>query len=285
MLLLPQPDSPLRRTLQGRVYLAAGDWRKFTELVENSSSLKDKAEVGNNLGVSYLALSTGDASYLLKALTAFKRAAELDPAAPEPLFNLVVTYRSLRFPKLAEEALRRYSELDATSQWHSELVEASENGTQPLFQQLQEAIKNNRAEAERLFTTNAKLYWRLAMQQGLSARRRAARIAALHRGPGNEASSRCDDCGNAGASVHRPARVESRRCAVSSGMALTCTVKASLFESLSSYAEAAQLASKTKSVFDLAWVELNKADSQIRMGQFEVARSNPFQCHRNGGTQ
>jgi len=58
ILLLRQPDSPKRRTLQGFLYLAAGEWQEFVQLA-NSSLLQatNDSNLLNNLGVSLLALS------------------------------------------------------------------------------------------------------------------------------------------------------------------------------------------------------------------------------------
>src|SRR5262245_51110658 len=113
ILLLSQPDSRQHQRLQGLAYLAAGEWRKFVELTNDRSSrvLADSATL-NNVGASFLALSESDPTFLLKALDAFERASKLDSHAPEPLFNLVITYRKLQFPKLAEQSLRLYSALD-----------------------------------------------------------------------------------------------------------------------------------------------------------------------------
>src|SRR5215813_6766566 len=55
LLLLSQPDSARRQDLQGQIYLATGDWRKFIDLKNNQS--KYDFETLNNLGVSFLALS------------------------------------------------------------------------------------------------------------------------------------------------------------------------------------------------------------------------------------
>ena len=103
VLLLRSADSKAHQRLQGRIYLAAGEWRKFIEVADDpASQITDGATV-NNLGVALLALSDADPGLLLKALDTFERARQLDPNAPEPLFNLVVTYRKLRFSKLATE--------------------------------------------------------------------------------------------------------------------------------------------------------------------------------------
>lgn len=83
--LLRHPEIADRQRLQGMIYLATGDWRRFAD--SHSRQPPETSETLNNLGVTYLAASDIDRTYLLKALEQFDRAADLDPTAPEPRFN------------------------------------------------------------------------------------------------------------------------------------------------------------------------------------------------------
>ena len=123
--LLLHPDINDREMLQSMIYLASDDWHAYVERRVSANSPK-APETLNNLGVSFLALSDVDPTYLLKALDQFERAAQMDPPALEPRFNLVITYRRLRLPKLADESLQQYAELDSQSAWYRELMANAE---------------------------------------------------------------------------------------------------------------------------------------------------------------
>src|SRR5262249_44580349 len=139
ILLLRQPDSKARRHAQALIYLAAGEWQKFAELASQSSLLQSEPHILNNLGVSFLARSEVDPTLLLNALDAFERASKLDPKAPEPLFNLVVTYRKLRFAKLADEYLTRYTALDPASPWHEEIAKQARQDESLILEEMKQA--------------------------------------------------------------------------------------------------------------------------------------------------
>src|SRR5688572_4446831 len=75
LLLLRYPESAARQELQGRIYLASGEWQKFVEIVSSlSAETRQDPATLNNLGVSYLALSGENPSLLLNALDQFERA-------------------------------------------------------------------------------------------------------------------------------------------------------------------------------------------------------------------
>src|SRR5262249_5171762 len=132
-------------------------------------SYRNDAQILNNVGASFLALSENDPSYLLNALESFEKAAASDPKAREPLFNLVITYRKLHFLKTAEETLQRYSNLDPTSAWQHELANPFQIDEASIRDQLTLAVENqNAAEAKRLFEENPELCRRLAMQHAFS---------------------------------------------------------------------------------------------------------------------
>jgi CHAT domain-containing protein len=271
MLLLGQANSAKRVRLQGLTYLAAGEWRKFVELAnESSDQAVAGSEVLNNLGASFLALSESDPTLLLRALDAFERASQLNPKAPEPLFNLVVTYRKLRFPRLAEETFRRYSALDTASPWRSELADGRQRDEALLLDRLERALEsNNLIEAERLFQNNAELCRRVAMQYGLSEEPTAGPLLNFI---ANQMERRYGD--KTISAMLAPLLTEQRdntmavRHLVNRGADLYLAGKYP--ESLAAYAEATDLVRQTGSVFDRLWIDLNKVDTQIRLGKFDV---------------
>ncbi len=275
ILLLRQTDSPERQRLQGLIYLAAGEWQNFVELSSDLVEGQDPVEpaVLNNLGASFLALSDKDPTLLLKALDAFEQASKLDPGVPEPLFNLVVTYRKLRFSKLADEALRRYATLDPASAWQKEIANPPQKDEASVVEQLETFIKtNNLVQAERLFQSNPELCRRVAMQYALS---NEDQWDAVMQFIGNQTEKHYGD--KTISAMLAPLFTERRdmtialRRLVSQGAELYVNGKYS--ESLAAYTEAAALARKTDSVFDRLWVDLNRVDTEIRLGKFEAVRT------------
>src|SRR5438105_10138552 len=159
LLLLRYPESETRQRLQGLIYLASGNWQKYVEAAARfSPEMRRDPAVLNNLGASYLALSRKDPSNLLRALDELERAAQLNPKAPEPGFNLVIAYRQLRLHRLAVEALGRYTVLDAGSPWSRELRNDNTLDKSALIDQLKIAVESkDQPEAERIFDQNPDL--------------------------------------------------------------------------------------------------------------------------------
>src|SRR5207237_6944841 len=107
----------------------------------------------------YLALSRKDPSNLLKALDQLEGASQLNPKAPEPGFNLVITYRPRRLHRLADEALERYASLDAGSPWSRELRNDNIPDKSALIDALKTEVESkNQPEAERIFDKNPDLF-------------------------------------------------------------------------------------------------------------------------------
>src|SRR5262245_61377090 len=273
ILLLRVSDSQARQRLQGYTYLAAGEWQNFVELTNKSTMLlgADSATL-NNLGVSFLALSENAPTFLLKALDAFERASILDPKAPEPLFNLVITYQKLRFPKLADEAYRRYSAVDSGSPWHSELGDSHRTDETSILHELEQSVETNSlVEAERLFQANPDLCRRVAMQFALS---NEAESEPLLHFIANQIERRYGD--HTISAMLEPLFTEQReqtiafRKLVNRGAELY--IEGKYPESLSAYNAAAELARNSDSTFDRLWLDLNRVDTQIRLGEFDAAR-------------
>jgi CHAT domain-containing protein len=141
-----------------------------------------------------------------------------------------------------------------------------------ILEQLEHAVEtNNLAEAERLFDANPELYRRAAMQHALYEEPESTevlRFIADHM----EHSYRDKTVSAMLAPLFtekRDVTLELRRL-VNQGAALYADGK--FPESLLAYAEAEELARKTDSVFDRLWLDLNKVDTQIRLGQFNAVR-------------
>ncbi|PYS53402.1 MAG: hypothetical protein DMG13_12815, partial [Acidobacteria bacterium] len=273
ILLLQHKNWITRPKLQQMLQLAAGEWQAFTESV-NSLPLEqgESSWTLNNLGASFLALAEMDPTYLLKALDQFERAVELAPKAPEPRYNLVITYRKLRLPRLADEMLQRYAELDSSSMWYRELNESSENDESTALNDLRRAVETDDVrEAERLFDKNPELCRRLAMQYGLASieespalvRFIAARIEYRF---GDKTISAMlaplfTDRGEATIVVRK---------LVTEGAKLY--VRENVRASLQAYSQADKLVGRTDSLFDRLWIDINRVDSQVRAGEFDSAR-------------
>ena len=144
ILVLRHPDPATRQRLQEMLYLASASWQAFTETVRRlPRDMRENPTTLNNLGVSFLALSEMDPTYLLKALDEFEHSAKLAPKAPEPLYNLVITYRKLRLSRPADEMLQRYTELDSRSMWYRELTDTRENDESTVLNDLRRAAETN----------------------------------------------------------------------------------------------------------------------------------------------
>jgi CHAT domain-containing protein len=272
VLLLRFPESQTRRQLQGTVYLASGNWRAFVDNVDRlSPELRQDPGTANDLGVSYLALSEVDPTYLLKALDQFERAAELDPKAPEPRFNLVIAYRKLRLGMLAKEMLQRYTEVDSGSIWQHELTSDSELEESATLAELSRAVESgNLSEAERLFDKDPELYRRAAMQFGLF---NVGVSQPLVRFIGEQIQRRYGDktilAMLAPLFTNRRTVTVAVRDFVRQGAELY--LQGNNRGSLEAYSKAERLISPTDSAFDRLWIDVNRVDTQIRSGEFETA--------------
>jgi CHAT domain-containing protein len=272
ILLLRQPDSETRRRLQGLIHIAAGDWEKFVEIAAPSSQTSVDPAVLNNLGVGYLGLSAENPAFLLKALDAFDRAANLNPKAPEPVFNLVVTYRKLRFPKLADESLSQYAALDSGSDWRKELENDTPIDEASVADQLRAATENNNLfEAERLFNANPELCRRLVMQFALSNEDESP---ALLNFIATQTERRYGD--KTLAAMLAPLFTNQRDTAIAVrdlvNQGADLYQSGALRESLSAYTEATRLARGLDSLFDRLWIDVNRVDTLIRTAQLSEAR-------------
>src|SRR6266850_103309 len=276
LLLLRLPDSQARGRLQNRFWLASANWQTFIEkaVSPRSKEFRGNAETMNNLGASFLALSDSNPTYLLKALEQFELSSQLEPQAPEPRFNMIVTYRKLRLGSAADEMLRRYAELEPHSDWYRELTNNSGEvvDESAILNDLRRAVESQDSpEAERLFQKNPELCRRVAMQYGTA---NMAESEDLVRFIARQIERRFDDK-TISAMIdplftnRRNETIELRKL-VTEGARLFG--KGDFRGSLRAYDKADDLIGKSDSSFDRLWIDLNRVDTQIRTGEFASAR-------------
>jgi CHAT domain-containing protein len=269
--LLRHPEMKERQLLQGMIYLANSDWHAFTD-GRFPSEMPRTAATLNNLGVSFLALSEKNPTYLLKALEQFEQAIDLDPRSIEPRFNLVITYQKLRLRRSAEEALRRYSELDSSSAWYRELTHNIGAADSDILNRLRQiTLTRDVGEAERLIEENPELSRRLAMEHGLSDTQESPALVRLI---SNRFKARFGDETISAMlaplfTEHRQTVLEIRKF-VAHGAELY--FEGDLNGSLEAYSRADKLLAHTASVFDRLWIDINRVDTWIRAGDFDRAR-------------
>ncbi len=273
-LLLAYPDSLLRRELQSRIHLASGDWTRAAAALEDVA--RDQPQdlgVLNNLGAAYLALGETDGTYLLRAFDQFQIAALAFPEAREPRFNMAVAYRRLRLPRQFNEAEAEYEKLDASSPWWKELAEiAPPLDEARIFDELKTAVAEDRTlEASQLIRRYPGISRRIAMNYGLGNNTETENVA---RFIGQEFNTRFGD--KTITAMLDPLFTKDRqrliaaRQMVQAGAQLY--VEGDLTSSLTAYSQAEALVGSADSVFDRYWINLNRVDTQGRMGQFEDAR-------------
>src|SRR2546427_33239 len=272
LLLLRHPDLETKHRLQGVLYLASGDWQKYVEAVPHlSTSQRGEPSVLNDLGVSYLALSDKDPSYLLNALEQFERAAQLSPKATAPRFNLVITYRRLHFHDLADKALENYKLIEAGSPWYRELTGRNSRDKSLLLDQLRLAVvRNDIRDAARLVQQDPDFFLHVLRQYGAANAEESPNVVHFI---ASEMDKRYGD--KTFSAMLAPLFTDQRQTIIALRQFVTegaeLFVKGDLDGSLRAYAKADQLAEHTDSLFDALWIDLNRVDTQIRAGEFESA--------------
>jgi CHAT domain-containing protein len=273
LLLLRQPDSRKRQQLQGLVYLAAGEWQNFVELTNSlPDEFRNEAAILNNYGVCLLALSEKDPTLVLKALDALNQSAQLDPKAPEPLFNLVITYKKLRLSNLAKETLHRYSALDPSSEWQKEITQPNRKDERSIVEKLEGYIDDNDLrKAEQLFQSNPELCRRVAMQSALFNEPESP--AVLHF-IATQMEQRYGD--KTVSAMLAPLFTDQRQTAIAVrrlvNRGASFYADGDYSQSLSAYARAAELARTIDSTFDRLWIDLNRVDTDIRLSRLNAGR-------------
>jgi CHAT domain-containing protein len=273
VLLLRLPESQARQELQRMLYLASEDWQAFIDSVNAlPPNTKPQAATINNLGTAFLAKSKNNPIYLVKALQQFEQASQLAPGALEPRFNLVITYRKLRLPDAARERLSQYATSDSSSPWHHELLDSPEFDQPHDLQPMRQAADGgNITEAKRLFDQDPEYYRRIAMAYGLF---NVPESEAVLRFIGDHIEERYKD--NTVSAMLKPLLTDKRNLVIRARQHVRegadRYLRGELRESLQSYDKAQQLVQQIDSPFDRLWVDINRVDTQIRLGEFDSAR-------------
>ena len=273
VLLLRSADSKAHQRLQGRIYLAAGEWRKFIEVADDpASQITDGATV-NNLGVALLALSDADPGLLLKALDTFERARQLDPERPRVL-SLISLLPIESFVSQSSRPRCRTGTrpLMPDPRWQKELANPAQIDEASILDQLERAVQSGKfVEAERLFQAYPELCRRVAMQHALYGEPESPDV--LHFIAAQMEQHYGDKTVTA---MLAPLFTEQRDVAmavrhmVNRGAQLN--VDGKYDESRSAYDEATRLARNLDSSFDRLWIDLNEMDTGIRFGKFNDVR-------------
>jgi tetratricopeptide (TPR) repeat protein len=109
--------------LQASLQIAGRQWASAAATIEVLRALDpDDPQIANDLGVVYLERGGVEPPYLVDALRLFEFASSIDPLAPEPIFNLALTYRRLHLDEVADGLLSEYQRIDPGSAWLEDIA-------------------------------------------------------------------------------------------------------------------------------------------------------------------
>jgi len=115
-LLFSKRNSSQTPRLQALVLSIEGELNEAAKVLTGTGA-RDSESL-NDLGVIYWGLGKDQPSNFFKALVLFEHAAQLNPRAMAPQYNLVQAYRRLHLQELAERASEQYSRLESTGFLH-----------------------------------------------------------------------------------------------------------------------------------------------------------------------
>jgi CHAT domain-containing protein len=276
LLALTLPDSTRTRYLEGLVAIGLKDWnRAQLELLE-AAAADDTARdsVHNDLGVVYLELAQRDDSYLFQALEEFETAGKINPKAVEPRFNKLLVLRDLQLKRREEVERTGYLRLERAGPWVKELNGRAAVNPEDFAAQLRTALDRNAEDtATALFTQAPELSRKIAMQYArdpveFSENGKIAAFVArlVERLYGDETISSMLSGLD---SSDRADFIEARRL-VEEGAKLY--LSSDLARSIAAYDAAAERIKDKSSPFDHLWIELNRANSEIRLFKMTEAR-------------
>ena len=272
--LLGIPGSSEAKFLQTHIDIGTQNWLKASETLTDLSSGSADHRILNDLGVVLLQFAEQDALNYFKALKAFDEALKVRPDAPEPLFNRALIFRKLQFSSAAETATAAYLNVEKTGGWHDELLVTSVTEDQ-VATQLQSALaRGNLRAAEVVFNGEPEICRTVAMRYAMDP----LEFADLHEVAAFIAErvrrSYKDETLTAMLEpLNGPDRenvIQARRL-VSDGAAQY--LRADNAGSLVEYDKAETYAANTSSTFDSLWIDLNRADTEVRLGHFDTART------------
>ena len=265
---LSMPDSPRKQRLQS--FIDVADW-KLREAADTLHKLSEAdpqdAELLNDLGVIYLGLGEESAVNYIRALDLFERAQRLSPRAGAPRFNAVLAYRKAGIKEKAASLLTEYRQREINSFWREELSVQPQSETEFLAALRQVLSQNDTGKAEALIHSAPDIYRSMAMVYALAPPIDEpfdeTFLFVLQTLKDSNQDRTID-------AILQPLHSEHREKILRARMLVRDGIKAYLQsrynDSLRYYDLADHAVSGVGSLFDELWIELNRANSQVREG-------------------
>jgi CHAT domain-containing protein len=260
--------------LQGLVDIESRNWHSAVRRLSALALEKPRdAAVLNNLGVVYMQMAEEDPRYLLQALDHFEAARKSNPSSPEARFNLILICQRLHLSDLENAELAAYLKLDKRTASQAEITAVRTSQKERIVAQLQNALDHQEYEAaEKVVRSDGEVCRRIAMEYAMYPTEASAWENVAHFIGQTLRSIYGDDTVfmllQPLATGDRTRVIWSRQ-AVIRGADLY--LRGKLQESLNAYDDASSYLSKVDSVVDHLWLNLNRVDTEIRMGQLQTA--------------
>ncbi len=275
LLTLKLDDSWRSRYLRSLIDIGTGNWERAAEELTYLANMTEADEaVLNDLGVVFLELSERDAMYTFKSLDQFEQAEKRNPAAPEAHYNRLLVLQQLHLTHLAESKESEYSRTERDESWRHEILTRSPSDEEIGMQLRMALSRNDRKTAADIFDKAPEVCRKIAMQyamnpiEAVDSEQVALFVSAA-------IQQRYDDATVARMlapleTSNRSDLIEARQL-VTEGAALY--LKSDLTGSIIAFDKAADLAKDKDSPFDHAWIDLNRANTEIRLFQTDEART------------
>jgi len=259
-----------QRRLLSLLYIFDGQWQNAEQVLGKLAlELPGDAAIQNDLGVVQMALAAADPTAWFKAIQRFKLASAAQSDLPEPKFNLILIYRRLGLHRLEAATTEEYLRIEPGSPWNAAIREPAGGTAKPKSfvtkvdvmrpDEISVMVAEHPEESRKLLLD-------YAFHPVLPIPGNYERIAL-------ELSDRYGDAtaelALAPISTNESADVLHARKLVEMGRSLY--FRGDLDASRKAYAQAQAYISRTNSVFDRLWVEINAADSMTRMRNFAEA--------------
>jgi len=274
LLLLNAEPSFRRDYLQALIHIGTRNWESAKAALTKLASVRpNDARLINDLGVVFLQVSDVDPMYLFKALEEFDLAERRDPRAIEPHYNRLLVLDRLQLQHLQEAETYQYTHLEANGPWHDELLSRSVMEEATIESELQKAIdRHDDAAAFAIFTRSPEVCRTLAMRYGMNSVDADVSEKVAHFIGEMLATQYGDETVSSMLSMlrgdHASELIHARHL-VAEGA--DYYLKADLKRSIDAYDGAAELVAQIDSPFDHLWIDLNRADTLIRLNQHEAA--------------
>jgi CHAT domain-containing protein len=265
---LSMPDSQRKQRLQSFIDVADGKLREAANTLHKLSEANPRdAELLNDLGVIYIGLGEESAVNYIRALDLFERAQHLSPRASAPRFNAVLAYRKAGIKEKAASLLTEYRRREINSFWREELSVQPQSETE-LFAALRKVLsQNDTGKAEALIHSAPDIYRSMAMVYALAPpidEPFDETFLFILQTLKNSNQDRTLD------GILQPLHSEHHEKILRARVLVRDGIKAYLLsefnDSLRYYALADEAIRGVGSLFDELWIELNRANSQVRDG-------------------